>query len=85
MDKVVGAWEVAADQGYAEAQFHLDTIYLHGHGVPQSDKEAVVWCLKAADQGNADAQCSVGVMYRPGQGVPQSDTEAAVWHRKAAD
>ena len=46
----------AAEQGHAKAQCHLGTMYLYGHGVPQSDALAVEWFRKAADQGHAQAQ-----------------------------
>ena len=46
----------AADQGYANAQFNLGTMYHQGNSVPQSYKEALVWYRKAADQGYSGAQ-----------------------------
>ena len=54
-------------------------MYLHGHGAPQSYKEAVVWYRKVADQGNADARYNPGALYFHGNGVPQSYKETAVW------
>jgi TPR repeat protein len=74
----------AAEQGNAEAQCQLGWMYQHGHGVEQSDEEAVAWYRKAADQGNATAQCSLGGLYADGRGVGQSDAEAMAWYGKAA-
>ena len=75
---------LAADQGDAEAQFNLGTMYENGRGVPQHDGEAVRWFHLAADQGNTEAQYQFGVRYAIGRGVPQDDREAARWYRLAA-
>ena len=75
----------AADQGHAQAQCNLGSMYKQGQGVPQSYKAALVWYRKAADQGHADAQFNLGLMYDQGRGVPQNFKEALVWYRKAAD
>ena len=40
-----------ADQGNAQAQFKLGSMYDDGHGVAQSDAEALKWYRMAADQG----------------------------------
>ena len=49
-------FRIAAEQGEAEAQTNLGTMYQNGKGVPQSNIEAVKWFRKAADQGDPDAQ-----------------------------
>ncbi len=46
----------AAEQGYANAQTILGSIYANGLGVSKDIKEAVRWYRKAAEQGNANAQ-----------------------------
>ena len=74
-----------AEQGYADAQFHLGHAYYFGKGVPQDHKEAAKWFRKAAEQGIADAQALLGGSYALGKGVPQDHTEAAKWYRKAAE
>ncbi|WP_244060851.1 tetratricopeptide repeat protein, partial [Aeromonas caviae] len=71
----------AAEQGNADAQVGLGSMYELGKGVPQDDKQAVTWYHKAAEQGNAEAQFNLGVMYAKGQGVPQDYKQAAVWYR----
>ena len=45
-----------AEQGVAEAQFNLGTIYDSGQGVRQDYAEAARWYRKAAEQGNTEAQ-----------------------------
>jgi uncharacterized protein len=53
-------YRLAADQGFAKAQFNLGDIYDQGHGVAQDYKEAVKWYQLAAEQGLADAQYNLG-------------------------
>ena len=60
---------LAADQGNAEAQDMLGTMYDHSEGVAKNYSEAVKWYHRAADQGNADAQSHLGLMYAAGEGV----------------
>ena len=74
----------AADQGFANAQFHLSLLYLLGRGVTQDDAQAVVWCRKAADQGHAKAQAVLGDFYYRGDGVAQNYEEAYFWLNLAA-
>ena len=50
----------AADQGIAQAQYILGTMFYHGRGVAQSDEEAARWYHKAADQGHVQAQHELG-------------------------
>ena len=74
-----------ADQGDANAQHFLGTMYEVGRGVPQDYKEAVKWYRLAAKQGNSLAQTSLGVLYAKGQGVPQDYKEAVKWYRLSAE
>lgn len=74
-----------ADQGNAEAQNKLGTMYANGLFVPKNDAEAIRWFRKAAGQGIPEAQLNLGFMYYNGQGVPQDYGEAVKWFRKAAD
>ncbi|WP_048954519.1 tetratricopeptide repeat protein, partial [Haemophilus influenzae] len=66
----------AAEQGYANAQANLGSMYAIGRGVKQDVFEAVKWYRKAAEQGDAKAQLNLGVTYAKGQGVKQDDFEA---------
>jgi TPR repeat protein len=73
-----------ADQGDARAQFKLGKLYDDGHGVTQSDAEALKWYRLSAEQGYAIAQYNLALMYGEGQGVTQDYVEAAKWFGKAA-
>ncbi|MEQ1608668.1 MAG: tetratricopeptide repeat protein [Hyphomonadaceae bacterium] len=78
-------YRLAADQGGADAQSILGSMYKIGKGVPQNYAEALRWYRLAADQGEMFSQSSLGYMYDLGQGVPENDAEANRWYRLAAD
>lgn len=78
-------YRLAADQGFASAQFELGDMYYVGRGVRQDYTEAVRWFQLAANQGNAYAQHDLGVMYYAGLGVPKNYSEALKWNRRAAE
>ena len=52
-------FRLAAEQGYADAQYDLGLMYAEGRGVVEDDAEGVVWLRKAGDQGHAEAQFSL--------------------------
>ena len=78
-------FRLAAEQGYASAQFNLGVMYDTDEGVPEDDVEAVRWFRLAAEQGHAGAQFNLGVIYSNGEGVPEDDVEAVRWYRLAAE
>ena len=77
-------YRLAAEQGYAGAQFALGYIYEGGRDLPKDYVEAAKWYRLAAEQGDVDAQCFMGVMYGTGKGVPKDDVEAYKWFNLAA-
>jgi hypothetical protein len=72
-------------QGDAVAQNRLGVMYKKGLGVPQNNRLAIRWLLKAAKQGNAVAQFNLGFMYREGLGVQKDLYKAQYWFGKAAE
>jgi hypothetical protein len=72
-----------AEEGKAEAQVELATLYLLGDEVPQHYGEAMRWFRKAADQNNTLAQYRIGQMYARGDGVAASPVESYRWIQKA--
>ncbi|MDP7628350.1 MAG: SEL1-like repeat protein [SAR202 cluster bacterium] len=48
--------QLAAEQGYAFAQYNLGLMYANGRGVPQNNVRAYVWWSVAAAQGHEDAR-----------------------------
>jgi hypothetical protein len=75
----------SADQGFANAQFRVGTMYEYGQGVEQNMEKALHWYRKAAEQGNANAQINLGLIYARGQGIKQDYAEAVYWYREAAE
>jgi len=69
----------AAEQGDADAQYDLATMYHNGEGVPQNYAEAAKWYKKAAEQGDEISQHNLARMYLRGEGVPQDYIEGYVW------
>ena len=65
-----------AEQGYADAQYTLGTMYERGRGVPEDVAVAVKWYRLAANQGHALSQDILGGMYAIGRDVPQDYAEA---------
>jgi TPR repeat protein len=72
-------YRLAADQGYADAQYNLGVLYKDGHGEPQDYAEALKWFSLAANQGDPVAQNGLGFMYANGKGVPQDFVLAHMW------
>jgi hypothetical protein len=81
----VAATRDAAEQGIAEAQNELGSIYEDGRGVPQDYSQSLYWYRKAAEQGYATAQFKLAYMYEYGRGVSQDYSQALFWYRKAAE
>src|SRR6266542_3256017 len=79
------AHRIRAEQGDAESQFKLGSMYSRGKGVPQDYGEAVRWYRKSAEQGYTKAEYNLSSMYRDGEGVPQDYAEAERWYRKSAE
>jgi TPR repeat protein len=78
-------WTPLAEQGDANAQLLLGSIYQKGDGVAQDYNTAVKWYTLSAEQGNISAQVNLGVMYDQGQGVAQDYKTAVKWFTLAAE
>jgi TPR repeat protein len=69
-----------AEQGDAEAQFALGTMYRDGQGVTRDYEEALRWWRKAAEQGVVDAQYALGNIYAGGTGIARDNVLAYMWY-----
>ncbi len=69
----------AADQGYAEAEYHLGRMYHDGRCTGKNPGEAARWLGKAAESGVAAAQSLYGNLYFNGDGVPMDRVTACMW------
>ena len=82
--KTVECYTKAAEQGDADAQYHLG-LYFRSRGKAQDYDKAIMWWTKAAEQGNPAAQDNLGVAYEKGKGVPKDYSKAIEWFTKAAE
>jgi uncharacterized protein len=73
-------WRPIAEQGNADAQFNLGTMFEDGKGVAQDFSKAVHWYRRAAQQGDAPSQFNLGSMYAAGMGVMQDFVTAHMWY-----
>jgi len=83
--KALAYYQLASDQGNADAQSTLGFMYNNGQGVEQNYAKAVAYYQLAADQGVAGAQYNLGSMYNNGDGVKQNYAKAVEYYRLAAD
>ena len=78
-------YEQLANQGNAEAQYEIGSMYQLGDGVQNDNKKANHWYEKAANQGHIDAQFYLGENYFSGYGIPKDFKKAIYWYEKAAN
>ena len=71
-----------AEQGVADAQFLLGSMYENGQGVNQDDDQATHWYKEAARQGLAGAQYCLWRMYYR---LDRHADEGVDWLRQAAE
>src|SRR5690606_1452233 len=65
-----------AEQGNAEAQMLLGSLYTNGHGGKADTDEAARWFSRAAAQGNANAQYLYGMLLEYGDVTGASSEKA---------
>ncbi len=69
---------IAADAGIADAMFLLGNLYAAGEGVPQNQRAAIGWYMRAAALEHPLALQEVAMAFQSGKhGLPQSDLQAA--------
>lgn len=74
---------LAAEQGYADAQYSLGLYYHEGRGVQIDYVESVRWFELAAAQGHAGGQSMLGAAYDRGHGIAKNPVEMIAWYRLA--
>ena len=75
----------AAEQGLANAQYHLGVCYANGTGTAVNKQEAFYWYKMAAEQGLAEAQFNLAICYDNGEGTAVNKPEAFRWYKAAAE
>ncbi len=79
------AFERATAAGDSTAARYLGFMYHFGHGVKQSDRQAITYFRRAADAGDVKAQVNLARLYAAGRGIKQNYSAAAAWYRRAAE
>jgi hypothetical protein len=62
-------FKAAADQGNAEAQYHLGVMYFDGRGVESKHSTALQYFSLAANQGHTRSLFNLATMHLNGLGV----------------
>ncbi|UWU28617.1 peptidoglycan-binding protein [Rhizobium sp. WSM1274] len=84
--KQAASWyQLAADKGFAPAEYRLGSMYEKGNGVERDIAKAKGFYEQAANQGNASAMHNLAVLYASGALGQQDYTTAASWFTKAAN
>jgi len=78
--EAAACFRLAAEEGHAESQYLLSTMYDAGQGLPHDDTEASYWERKAAEQGHAYAQANLSFRYYTANNFPNAFT----WCQRAA-
>ncbi len=79
-------YQIRAQEGDANAQYQLGSIYTTGrNGIEKDYEKAHFWYLKAAESGHAFAMYYLAWMYKRGQGVKEDPEKAFYWFENAAE
>lgn len=78
-------YELAADRGFAPAEYRLGSLYEKGNGVPRDMAKAIALYKSAADAGNASAMHNLAVLEASGAAGTADYKAAIAWFTKAAD
>ncbi|MBP5265256.1 MAG: SEL1-like repeat protein [Lachnospiraceae bacterium] len=77
-------FQIAADNGYAMAQYYMGILYQMGLGVDRDYETALNWFELATSQDYAPAICQMGYIYFNGLGVDANYGQAAYYQKLAA-
>lgn len=78
-------WRQLAEQGNAEAQYEVASMYESGVGVGANQEKARKWYQLSAEQGSLESQVRLGVLHLHGKLPDASDTDAWRWLSLAAE
>jgi TPR repeat protein len=78
-------WRPLAEQGHADAAYHLGWLYANGNGLKVDVPTAMQWWTQAANQGHIDAMFALGMAFTTGEGIEQDADQALHWYLEAAD
>ena len=78
-------YEMAAEMGYAPAQYRIGNAYEKGIGVERDLQAAITWYQLAAEQGNVSAMHNLAVLYATEIDGHRDMEQAAHWFLEAAE
>jgi uncharacterized protein len=84
----VTRWYTFAQQGDADAAYHLGEAYQNGQGVPRDLAQADYWLRVAATNGSGPADYALGLRAESAErpdGTPQDLGAAIGWYRRALE
>lgn len=76
---------MAAEQGFALAQYYLSHALRHGVDIDKDENEAFRMARLAAEQGHPGSLTLLGSLYQKGCGVVEDRAEAFRWFERAAE
>jgi TPR repeat protein len=79
------AWNRAAQQGDADAEYNLGQLYRLGQGVQTSYLTAQSHYIKAAEKNHPLAELQLGTMFYSGKLGPDHEQDAFYWLEQAAE
>ena len=77
----INYFKKAANEGNAEAQYHLARFYHTGRYVRKSNKKAFEWYMHAANNNHPQAAEQVARCYEKGRGTKKDERKAVYWYR----
>ncbi|MBB4063922.1 peptidoglycan-binding protein [Gellertiella hungarica] len=78
-------YQLAADKGFAPAEYRIANLYEKGNGVERDLSKAVRYYERAAKAGNASAMHNLAVLYATGADGKPDIAKAVDWFKQAAD
>ena len=75
---------IAAEAGFAEAQWVIAVAYSEGNFVTVDKAKSVEWFRRSAKQGDARAAAMLGLVLQGGHGFPRDIIEAYAWNAIAS-
>lgn len=85
ISNAINYYEMAANQGYVDAQIRLSEIFDEGEYVEENGEESFKWTIMAAKQGYAEGEYLAAISYQCGFGIEENYEEAVKWYKKAAE
>ena len=77
-------YQRSADQGFAQSQYRLATLYERGLGLKEDRGQAAIWYRRAAEQGNIKAMHNLAVLSANQSDQSPDYMTAAQWFEEAA-